>query len=513
MTKKKILKALENNPAGLSIAELSKQTKLHRNTISNAIKKLQNEGEVGLRRLGRVKVYYLKKYQGLHKFESGYAGKNISVGLGVSDLEDGYKAAVSASKQAVNQACPGEEPSFSLVFVSSRYNDQIKEVVEGLNTTLGENWIGCTTDREINSILGYCEGTINVLAIKTKYMHFGIGISIDYRRNPVEEGERTTVQAIENCPVDRSKFATMEFMRGTRNHFREIVRQPPYFVLTFIGGSYCENYNIIPGMEVEFLEGIKNILGPHIPILGGSASSDFEKFFNNYEGENYVFANGKYYKGGAVVCFVVSELYFSYSLEHGYVPTGKYGIITKVSGNGRIIEEINNRPALEEFYRLINVKKEEFIKNPFLYMTTYPICVLDGLENIYPKVALPLTPKPSETKLSGSERYTTGVSFVVGKYDEKKSIEATKRAIEEAYLGYEGRNIVLALNFNCAVRRFLLREKAAEEIARAREFLSDSSLLFGFSTFGEIGAKRNQPSFYHNLTSTVLLFFDKLQIE
>ena len=510
MTEKKILKALENNPAGLSIAELSKETKLHRNTISNAIKKLQNEGKVGLRKLGRAKVYYLKKYQGLHEFESGYAGKNISIGLGVSDLEDGYNAAVSASKQAVNQACPGEEPSFSLVFVSSRYNDQIKEVVEGLNTTLGENWIGCTTDREINSILGYCEGTINVLVIKTKYMHFGIGISEDYRRNPVEEGKKATIQAIENCPVDRSKFATMEFMRGTRNHFREIVRQPPYFVLVLLGGTYYENGKPIPGREDEFLEGIRNVVGPYVPVVGGSASEDAEKAAFEYKGENYVFAKGNFYKGGAVVAFVVSELRYGINLKHGYESTGKYGIISKVSDGGKVINEINAKPAVAEYCKLVGIEEKEFEKNAFALTTTNPICLVDNLGNIYPIVAIPL---PYNSSLVSAVKCGEGNSVVIGKYNEEKCINGIKDGILEIIKDNKKANISFCIVFDCSVRRLLLKDKVKKEIENALNVLGKDEILVGFYTMGEIGSKKNAPARYNNITATILCVFDSLHID
>ena len=512
MSEKKILETLEKNPAGLSISEIAEQSKLHRNTVTTVIKKLQENRKVEFKKLGLAKVYYLKKYSGLHRSEGGYKGKNISVGIGISDLQNGYQAAISAAKQAAMQSSKGKKPSFSLVFVSSKYNPKIKEVVKGINIILGNNWIGCTTDKELNSIIGYSEGTIEVLCIDTKYMHFGIGISEDYRKNPAEEAKKATMKAIENCPAERSRFATAQFMRGTKKGFAELVKNPPYFVLTFIGGSYFINRKLVPGAEVEFLDGIKDYIGLYIPILGGSAASNFEGILN-YEGENYVFANGKYYKDGAVVCFVVSELYFSHSLEHGYIPIDKYGVITKVSGKGRIIEEINNKSAIDEYCRLIGINKKEFIKNPFQYTTANPICILNQLGNISPKVTLPLTPKPSETKLAGSERFLLNTSFVIGQYNEKKTVEATKAAIEEAYKEHEDKNIVLALNFNCAVRRFLLKEKIEEEILNAKKILSPNSLLFGFSTFGEIGAKRNQPSSYNNITSTVLLIFDKLQIE
>lgn len=512
MSKNKVLETLEKNPTGLSISEIAQESGLHRNTVSTVIKKLQAGGEIKLKKLGSARIYYLKKYSGLHKMESGYKGKNISVGLGVSDLQDGYKAGISAAKQAAMQSSKGATPSFSLVFVSSKYNSQIKEVVKGINTVLGNNWIGCTTDKELNSILGYSEGTIEVLCVDTKYLHFGIGISEDYRKNPVEEGKKATREAIENCPAERSKFATAQFMRGIKKRFVDIAKNPPYFILTLIGGIYYEKHKPVPSNEEVFLEGIKSIAGPYTSVVGASAAEDLEIASTKYEGKNYVFANGKYYDGGAVVCFIISELYFGANLEHGYKPTNIYGTITKVSGNGRIIEEINNKPALDEYCRLVGYKKEELLKNPIFFYSIHPMCSFNESGNIYPKIVTPVSPIRSESRMTGPLRSVNGSSFVIGQYDEKKAIESIKNAISELLTEHKDKKIVLAITFDCSVRRLLLREKVKYEMSNALKSI-ENGVLVGFYTMGEIGGKYNLPPRCNNATSTILCIFDKLQVE
>ena len=512
MSKEKIIEILEKHPAGLSISSIAEISGLHRNTVARIIEEMENNNEVEMKTIGKAKVYFLKTYSGIHSSINGYHGTNISLGLGISDLSDGFEAAVSAAKQAAMQASKGAEPTFSIVFVSSKYNPQIQKVVQGLNKILGTNWIGCTTDRNINSLIGYSDGTIQVLSIDSNHLHFGVGVSENYRKNPVEEGKRAVKEAIENCPVEKSRFATAQFLKGTKKGFYEIIKNPPYFILTLIGGTYYIDKNIVPGMEDEFLEGIIEYVGPFIPIIGGSSSSDFDKIMN-YEGENYVFANGNYYKDGAIVCFVVSDLYFSFELYHGYIPTEKNGVITKVSMYGRTIEEINNKPAIDEYCRIINIEKNEFIKNPFFYIITMPICTLDHTGNIYPRVSPPLTPNLDENKLTGSIKLLENTFFVIGKYDDEKTINSTYNAIKEAIKGYEDKNIVLVLNFNCCVRRFLMREKVMNEIESALNIMPKNSILFGMSTTGEIGLKKNQRVRYNNITSTCLIIFDKLQVE
>ncbi len=508
MTDKKVLETLEKSPTGLSISEIAEKSKLHRNTVATVIKKLQDKGEVELKKVGLAKVYYLKKYSGLHKMESGYKGKNISVGIGISDLQKGYQAAISASKQAAMQSSKGANPSFSLVFVSSKYNPQIKEIVKGINKILGKNWIGCTTDKEINSVLGYSEGTVEVLCINSKYMHFGVGLSEDYRKNPVEEGKKITLEAIRNCPADRSKFATAQFMRGTKKGFADIVKNPPYFVLSFPGGTYFKNKVPMLGLESEFLDGIKEVLSNYIPIIGGSAASDFDKLVN-YEGENYVFANGNYYKKGAVVAFVVSELYFSYGMEHGYIPTDKHGRITKVSGNGKIIEEINGKPAVDEYCRLVGINKKEFLKASMKYQCINPILVSDTVGNIFP---IAIGANPDEKTLFSYQKLRENVNVGIGKYNEDKSLNATPNYIREIRKDHQVSGVGLQLLFSCIGRRIMLKERVSEVLEKINVELGGASYI-GFYSNGEIGAIRNQSSRYNNFTDTFFIVFDKLMTE
>jgi len=519
MSEKKILETLEKNPAGLSISEIAEQSKLHRNTVTTVIKKLQENRKVEFKKLGLAKVYYLKKYSGLHRSEGGYKGKNISVGIGISDLQNGYQAAISAAKQAAMQSSKGKKPSFSLVFVSSKYNPKIKEVVKGINIILGNNWIGCTTDKELNSIIGYSEGTIEVLCIDTKYMHFGIGISEDYRKNPAEEAKKATMKAIENCPAERSRFATAQFMRGTKKGFAEIVRNPPYFVyfvLTFIGGTYYKNKKAIPGMESEFLEGIKSVIGSFLPIIGASASSDIEKMLN-FNAENYVFANGKYYKDGAVVCFVVSELYFSYGFSHSYIPTDIRGIITKTSKDKKIIEEINDKPAVEEFRKgVLKIRKkfslDELFEKIFarkyenvLLFIKYPALIIDSFGNSYP---LAFRPDPEGKVIISPQRIDKNISFVLGKYNKNKATEETPDSIKKMI-----KNIgtpIFCLIFSCAARGFLLHKSGL-----MNKFVNNLNntlqSYLGFYANGEIGGTKEFR--FIGFSDTYLVVFDKIITE
>ena len=510
MSEKKVLETLEKNPTGLSITKIAERLKLHRNTIAKIIKKLEENGKIELKKVGLSKVYYLKRYSGLHKLQLGYQGKNISVGIGVSDLEDGYKAGVSAAKQAAMQSSKGEQPTFSLVFVSSKYNPQIKEVVRGINTILSTNWVGCTTDRELNSVLGYSEGTVEVLCIDTKYMHFGVGLVDNYRKNPQKAGRDATMEAIENCPVNRSIFATTQFMRGTKKAFVDIIRNPPYFVLTFPGGSYYfKSKQPIIGMESEFLDGIINAVGPNIPIIGATASSDVIKVMKENVGDNYQFAYGKVYSKASIVIFIVSDLYFSCGLEHGYKQTPRIAQLTKVTGNNRVIEKINNKNAVEEYCRLINVNKREFLKNPWSYTLINPVALIDADGNTYIKT---IGPNPDGKTLYSLAKLIENSNIEILSFNGKTVVNALSDAVSQSRKGYEDKNIVFTLVSSCSARRLVLGDKITP-VLKVFKSKHGEVPFFGFYSFGEIGSRKNRQPQYNNQTVTTLVIYDDLLVQ
>jgi len=56
----RILKALRENPEGLSISEVSRLTKMNRLTATKYLSFLLGRGEVKMKQFGKVKVFYLK---------------------------------------------------------------------------------------------------------------------------------------------------------------------------------------------------------------------------------------------------------------------------------------------------------------------------------------------------------------------------------------------------------------------------------------------------------------------
>jgi len=57
----RILKALAENPEGLSISEVARITKMNRLTIAKYLSYLLGRGEVKMKQFGKVKVFYKRR--------------------------------------------------------------------------------------------------------------------------------------------------------------------------------------------------------------------------------------------------------------------------------------------------------------------------------------------------------------------------------------------------------------------------------------------------------------------
>ena len=96
-----------------------------------------------------------------------------------------------------------------------------------------------------------------------------------------------------------------------------------------------------PGSEEDVLAGIEHVLGPDVPIIGGSAAD------NSVSGDWLVFNQDQKVSSGVVVTVLFPSSPISFAYQNGYSPTDKAGTITKVEG--RKIREIDHQPAMNVY--------------------------------------------------------------------------------------------------------------------------------------------------------------------
>jgi len=92
-----------------------------------------------------------------------------------------------------------------------------------------------------------------------------------------------------------------------------------------------------PGGEEEVVRGIEDVVGPDVPLVGGSAAD------NTIGGNWRQFSNDGVHENSVSVVAIYTSGRVSAAFHSGYDPTGHTGTITR--SEGRTVQEIDGRPA------------------------------------------------------------------------------------------------------------------------------------------------------------------------
>lgn len=99
--------------------------------------------------------------------------------------------------------------------------------------------------------------------------------------------------------------------------------------------------NSAPGAEEKILEGIEDVLGPNVPIAGGSTGD------NTVTGRWKQIGAGEVHQDAVVVTAMYPSVEVAFAFHSGYEPAEHHGKVTRAEG--RTLFEIDGRPAAEVY--------------------------------------------------------------------------------------------------------------------------------------------------------------------
>ncbi|MBI1978795.1 MAG: FIST C-terminal domain-containing protein [Candidatus Aenigmarchaeota archaeon] len=296
--------------------------------------------------------------------------RNVSAGVGTSQLDNPSKAAEEAVKTAIKemQKSGNKTPTFGVVFCSAkkyaRNEKSLKELVKKINDLFKCNWIGCTTAGELSNY-GFSTGSCVALAVSSDYISTGIGVGDNVSKNPRLAGKASAKEATEN-------------LRKALRKEQKFVN--PTYALTIFPGTTKK----VLGHEEETLAGMLEILSKNTFIAGGSAGDDVQ-----FE-QTYQFVNGKIYKDATIVMALFSKLRNVHSVDHGYKPTRRVAVATE--SEGKIVKTLDNKPAAEVYAKLVGTTLDKLKENIVPYIAKYPFGFSDNMGNFWiknPQAVLP----------------------------------------------------------------------------------------------------------------------------
>jgi|GEM_PF-1932073 len=425
----------------------------------------------------------------------------ITVGVGASKTKDAYRAAKDAANQAV-KGLKGKKPTISFVLYAGDYDP--KALNRGFLEVLSKTeFVGGSTDAVIykSEIIPY---GVAVCSLYSEYLHVGVASADDVVKDPYNIAKKTVLEAVKKIPVDQYLDSYLQSARMKKSSLASLTRIPSFVCFLFTRG-YQQNKM---GNEDLIIDGVADAIGRYIPIFGGSLGNDMDKVFKQQPYDIYTFHSGKIYKDGLAAVFAYTGLAYSYSIAHGGEPMGKMGYISKATGGGFVVQEISGKPIKQWYADTIGVSLKEFNSKLLYYTQKYPLGFPDGYGNVVMRAGgVPVGDKD----LGYIAPFKENTPVWVMNIEKNENILKTPERIKSDIKKHLGKDMKPYFTFiaSCSSRRRVIGQpklkKELQKIAKVPE-----APLFGFCSFGEIGARPAETCHFNHLCNNVFNFYKEL---
>ena len=384
----------------------------------------------------------------------------FQVVIGHSDDPDSQSAiaeVLTESKRSLN----GSIPQAGLLFAAIDFDHAL--ILQRIQDAFpGIELIGGTTNGEISSILEFQQDSLTLMLFATDEVEIRAGIGRGASKNPALAAQQAIAQA-------KAKSAFL-----------------PQLCLTF-PDSLTSN-------GVLILEGLKQSLGKHVPIIGGMAADDYT--FN----KTYQFFQDEVLSDSVPVLLFSGQLLFSHGVANGWTPISQRSRVTKV--NGSVVYEIDGQRALDFYQHYLG--EERFAAN----FAIHALAVFEDQDHFYMRA-----PNGYDQQ-SGSVTFFSDIpeQAVVQITDATRDniLSASEASLKNALADYPGVEPTAALLISCAARRRILGTLTRLEYQLVKTHLPKALPCCGFYAYGEIAplVSKGQTQ-YHNKTFVTLLMGTK----
>ena len=259
-----------------------------------------------------------------------------------------------------------------------------------------------------------------------------------------------------------------------------------------------------PGNEELILAGVEDVVGQNVPVLGGSAAD------NSVSGEWRVFDGETSLAEGVIVSVLFPSKPASFAYHNGYAPTAHKGTVTSVEG--RLLKEIDNRPAAEVYREWIGggvIPDGVKDTTPILSESTLtPLGrYLDSVGSVpYFLLSHPAALTPSdELELFADVEVGDELTLMTGAPDQltRRAGKVAALAAEASYLA--PKEISGALMVYCGGCMLAVQDRLGDVSSGVSEALPGVPFL-GVFTFGEQGVVLDGRNRHGNLMISAIVF-------
>jgi hypothetical protein len=354
-----------------------------------------------------------------------------------------------------------DDAQLVIVFCSDAYD--LDALAKGVATEAdGVPMVGCSTAGEI-AASGPADASVVVTALGGPGFSVVTGVAHDASIRLREAG----TEAVRECAS------------GLDHHEHSVV----LLLTDGLGGD-----------QMEIIRGAYDVVGAHVPLVGGCAGDDLKM------ATTYQLWNGEVLRDAVVAAAISSDAPIGIGVQHGWRPVGDPMLVS--SSAGTRVDQLDDQPALDVYLQRLNAPADAWEDHEAFtrFALTHPLGITrrSGAEVRF--VADADFETRSLVCIAGIPQ--GGLAWIM-EGDEDSVLEATDGACSEALAGLNGAPPLGLVAFDCIARRGVLGDEGiGREIDRIATF-ADGAPVAGFYTYGEIARTTGRQGF-HNQTLVVL---------
>ena len=371
-------------------------------------------------------------------------------------------AAVEEIVQQCRGRLAGSAPKAGLLFAAIDFDHQTM-LCDITRAFPGIALIGCTTDGEISSELGFREDSATLILFSSDTVDITAGLGRTLSAN-VADACRMAVDAA-----------------------RAMTDKPPRLCIATPEGMSAEGHSVTAALQ--------HAIGQDIPLFGALA------------GDQWRLKSTKQFFGTEVLSdsipllLLSGDFHFSYGVATGWRQVGEVGRVTRA--DGAVVHEIDNAPAIDFYRKYLGPGTKPTAELPLAILNASGASeylraswgVVD--ESTGAVTFLATVPEGARVRLTLADRdaILTGCA---------ESLSIAKSGLAA------GAEPTAALFFSCAARKILLGTRTEEEIKMIRGTIGNGVPICGFYGYGEISPNMGDPTGtkYHNESFVTLLIAD-----
>lgn len=252
------------------------------------------------------------------------------------------------------------------------------------------------------------------------------------------------------------------------------------------------------------IKAFENVFGPDVTIFGATSSDNMKGFISYQAIDDNVYEHAAFAVG-----FSDTTLKIETQATHGFKAIGEPLVVTK--SNGNIIEEINGKPAWQEYSNRLGLSEDSTCGD------TIPIGALgerlsDELAKEYGNNhILRVVTKHDGNKMYYATECPVGTKLWLTIRDEELIFSDMDRMVNEINKRLDGKKPVAIFHADCLARgRFLFNKIIKEELVGKMQFpfyvdgICPPWLgMYGFGEFARLGGKNE----YHNYTTALYVIY------